>query len=327
MRSAHGGQAASPVLLAEFTETFTCENGHTAPAPAGLCPRCPVPVAWQRPPRVGRAPELDAVPAVVRAFVERFVLDRDTGVAPRWPHAFGYEQQKLGVVNHIPVCDTLAQLTAYFNGGSAQGSTHFGFGREQAGTLTWDRVGVPVAPVHQYMPIVGPCAPWAQGRIQTSALCPMPPSPTIRGMRQGEPNGAFISVENVARTGRDGVTAPQFNSNAMIRAYCAAFFGFEVSPLTQLWHSEIDQVTRCDDPGWEGALEDAMQSAARRLLVGDLSGMRGVVTEPAPRPAVDYRALYIAELQGSLAAARDDVMRAAVRERELTRKLETIRDT
>jgi hypothetical protein len=32
--------------------------------------------------------------------------------------------------------------------------------------------------------------------------------------------------------------------------------------------------TRCNDPGWDGALEDAMQAAARRLLAGDLSGLR-----------------------------------------------------
>jgi hypothetical protein len=148
-------------------------------------------------------------------------------------------------------------------------------------------------------------------------------------MHQGEPNGAFISIENVARSGRDGVTDPQFNSNAMIRAYCAAYFGFEITPRTQLWHSEIDQAARCDDPGWDGALEDAMQAAARKLLAGDTSGLRGVTVPPRPTPpapvppppAHDYRATYVAELRGELAAARDDAMRAALREGAILDKL------
>jgi len=239
---------------------------------------------------------------LVRRFIDHFVIDMDNGVAPRWPHAFGYEQRKIGVVNHIPVCDTLAQLTAYFTGGNAQGSTHFGIGRERAGSLAWDGVSIPCAPVHQYMPIVGPCAPWAQGIIRRSARCPMPPSPTISGMQPGEPNGAFISIENVARAGVDGVTNPQFNSNALLRAYCAGFFGFPITPLTQLWHSELDQRDRCNDPGWDGALEDALQAAARALLAGDLGGLRGVVTVLIPGAGVDYKARSVVELRGCLVA-------------------------
>lgn len=134
------------------------------------------------------------------------------------------------------------------------------------------------------MPIVGPVAPWAQGVIQTNPICSIPPSPTIGGMRPGEPNGAFVSIENVARTGTQGVTDAQFNANAFLRAYRAAYFGHEITPRTQLWHAEIDQQGRCADPGWDGDLEDAMQEAARKLLTGDITGLRGV-SHPAPAPA------------------------------------------
>ena len=309
------------------------------PALAGVCPACPPRARGRRPPRAGTpVPGAAAVPPIVQAFIDRFVAYMDNGVAPRWPHAFGHEARKLGVVNHIPVCDTLEQLTTYFNGGSAKGSTHFGIGRETAGTVAANGREVPFATVHQYMPIVGPCSPWAQGLIQTSDQCSWPPTPAIQGMRQGEPNGAFVSIENVARSGRDGLTDVQFNSNAMLRAYCAAYFGFPINPLTQLWHCEIDQKDRCFDPGWSGELEDAMQAAATRLLQGDLSGLRGAAAPvvprptPTPRPApppeptpvVDYKALYVAELRGELAAVREDGMRAAVREKEILSKLEKL---
>jgi hypothetical protein len=142
-----------------------------------------------------------------------------------------------GVVNHIPVCDTLAQLTAYFNGGNAQGSTHFGIGCEQWGRSTGPtslspRTGPPAHADQR------PSAPWAQGLIQTR-----PPDPAVahdpyapgRAERR-----VYLDGERRC-TGRDGVTDPQFNSNVMLRAYCAAF-GFEVSPPSQLWHSEITRL-------------------------------------------------------------------------------------
>lgn len=267
----------SPPDFADFAPTFRCPNGHTAPAGAGVCPRC-------RPSRRRRAvrgaaaaPGGGAVPALVQAFVDRFVELVDNGTAPRWDHAFGYEQHKIGVVNHIPVCDTLDQLTAYFNGGAAQGSTHFGVGRQQAGTLDHQGAQIPVAPVHQYMPILGPVAPWAQGLIQTSPTCRIAPSPTIKTMRPGEPNGAFVSIENVARTGAQGVTDPQFNANAFLRAYCAAFFGFAITPLTQLWHSEIDQA--CVTPEMRILTRDLLWIPAGDLRVGDK--LIGFDDEPA----------------------------------------------
>src|SRR5829696_9097178 len=201
-----GDSVTVPMAFHEFAGTRRCGSGHTYAALAGRCAVCPPATAARRPRQPRTTASATAVPALVRRFIDHFVIDMDNGVAPRWPHAFGYEQRKIGVVNHIPVCDTLAQLTAYFTGGNAQGSTHFGIGRERAGSLAWDGVSIPCAPVHQYMPIVGPCAPWAQGIIRRSARCPMPPSPTISGMQPGEPNGAFISIENVARAGVDGVT-------------------------------------------------------------------------------------------------------------------------
>ncbi len=270
--------------FADFSGVLTCENGHTFPANAGACPYDPQPPPSRRraaPLRGARGAE--SVPPVVQAFIDQSVVNVDNGQAPRSPHAYGWENAKLGVVNHIPVCDTLAQLTAYFNGGSAQGSTHFGVGREHAGDLAWEGRRIPCAPVHQYMPIVGSVAPWAQGAIQTSASCSIRPSPTIRGMRSGEPNGAFVSIENVARQGSDGLTDAQFNANVFLRAYCAAYFGHEITPGTQLWHAEVDQLNRCFDPGWDGALEEAMQEAARQVLRGDIAGLRGVSSEdPAP---------------------------------------------
>jgi hypothetical protein len=226
------------------------------------------------------------VPAVVQAFIDSpFLKYVDNDRAPRWHTAFGWDHRKAGIVNHIPVCDTLDQLTAYFNGGNATGSTHFGIGRELAGHLEWPvrggagtgRTRIPVAEVHQYLPTVGAVAPWAQGAIRGgNPNCGLRLHPAVAGMRQGEPNGAFISIENVARSGRQGVTDPQFNSNAFLRAWTAAYFDHEIGPATQLWHGEIDTFDRCFDPGWPGDLEDAMQEAARRLLRGDVSGLRAV---------------------------------------------------
>jgi hypothetical protein len=119
-------------------------------------------------------------------------------------------------------------------------------------------------------------------------------------MRSGEPNGAFVSIENVALRGTDGVTAPQFNSNVFLRAYCAAFFGHAINPQTQLWHAEIDQLNRCFDTGWDGALEDAMQDAANRLLRSDVSGLRGVSATDGTRGAARSSVANVAEVQMGL---------------------------
>jgi len=313
------GVGRAPETLADFEGTLVCPNGHPFPAAAGVCPRDLPPSAAAAAAEAGPEPEeaLRDVPAVAVAFVDQFVAYVDNGKAPRSAYGFGYTK-KIGLVNHIPVCRTLTQLTNYFNGGAATGSTHFGVGRESAGDLIWGGVAIPCAPVHQYMPIVGPYSPWAQGIIRRSAACAIPPSPTIAGMRSGEPNEAFVSVENVAMSGRDGVTEPQFNSNVMLRAYCAAYFGHAIDPLTQLWHSEIDQKDRCFDPGWSGDLEDAMQDAAKRLLRGDISGLRGTrpAADTAPSGAAQGAQIALIEkvLRQDWSALQADVARLALAE-------------
>ena len=296
----------------------TCPKGHEYPLMAGTCPYCDPATAAELErrevgPRVftrsyvpdggdlvdqqgrsylGTEHPLRAVPMVAEVFVASdYLLWRDNGLPPRTAHDYGYER-KVGLVNHIPVCDTLDQLTAYFTGGSAQGSTHFGVDRAEAGWLTAGGWTFPVARVDQYLPIRRSadypqgCSPWAQGVISRSANCAVPPADAISRMRSGEPNGAFHSVENVARTGAQGVTDAQFNSNAVLRAYLAALDGYPITPSTQIWHAEVDQLNRCADPGWSGDLEDEMQAAANALLRNDPSGLRQArrVDAPAPGP-------------------------------------------
>src|SRR5262249_25884478 len=118
-----------------------------------------------------------AVPTWLDDFVVYVIAYKDNGLVPRTYHAYGYEWTKLGTCNHIPVCATLDQLDAYFCGGSAQGSTHFGVGRESWSGGNFDitvgatRWRIPVAPVSQYLPTTGYVSPWAQGVVQTSAAC------------------------------------------------------------------------------------------------------------------------------------------------------------
>lgn len=277
-------------------ETATCANGHEFSSVAGECPYCHEPTARML--RAARDPEaqeieepdkrrwqsagpLTAVPALLRDFVASDIVQVvDNGRPPRTMHDYGYAK-KIGLVNHIPVAPTLDVLTRYFRGELRDpplGSTHFGIGRDFEWTYRVGNVLFGCATVHQYMPLYG-VSPWAQGVIQRATAS------LVRGMRPGEPNGAFHSIENVAMSGRDGVTDPQFNSNVFMRAYLAALDGYPIDPDHQLWHSEIDGINRPDDPGWDGGLEDAMQDAARKLLRGDLSGIKGQWTDaPAPPP-------------------------------------------
>lgn len=305
-----------PEMFYSSEEPLVCEDGHTYPRVAGECPYCDpataADLALREYPRtftreyvpdpngdlvdqqgrsyLGEASPVRAVPAVADAFVASdYVVWQDNGRVPRTAHDYGYAR-KVGLVNHIPVCETLAQLTAYFTGGTAQGSTHFGVDRAEAGWFEHDGWRFPVARVDQYLPIRRTSAypngvsPWAQGVIARSAFCSIPPADAIAAMRSGEPNGAFHSIENVAMTGEQGVTDAQFNSNVLLRAYLAALDGYAIDPSTQLWHAEIDQLNRCADPGWSGDLEDEMQAAANAVLAGDLSKLRRAERADAPAP-------------------------------------------
>ena len=281
----------------------TCPDGHEYPIMAGECPYDHEPTAAfleeaRRTEDIDRettrsllvsVPDDRHVPALLRDwFHSGIVALVDNGRVPRTQHQYGYTKY-IGAVHHIPVAPTLAALTRYFRYETAeapQGSTHFGIGRDFEWTyrIPGTHTLFGCATVHQYVPLRG-VSPWAQGVIARSDWCTIPPTPVISGMRPGEPNGAFASVENVAMKGSDGVTDPQFNANVLLRAYLAALDGYEITPRTQLWHSEIDQLNRCNDPGWTGALEDEMQEAARRLLRGDLSLVRGRWSDaPAPAP-------------------------------------------
>lgn len=275
-----------------FDGTLVCPVGHEYPAAAGVCPEH-TPVAASAAPAV-TVPGLAAVPAIARAFVDQFVEFMDNGKAPRHAQAFGYENHKIGIVNHIPVTDTLAKLTAYFNGGAAQGSTHAGFGRERHGWLEVAGLRIPCGLVHQYMPLVGPVAPWAQGIRQTSPACPATPASIIRGLSSGALNGAFVSKEHVAMRGSDGLTDAQFNSSVLWDVYCAAYFGFAIGVETVIGHDRIDQRDRCFDPGWSPTLWNDLLAAGRGVLAGDFSGLRGVERSappvpPEPEPPVDDR--------------------------------------
>jgi hypothetical protein len=319
----HAAQLTDAQLV-EFAEQARCADGggHWYPALAGACPehggqpssrsRPFLPVTLTAYDHHEVVLAVRAVNPLLAAFIDSDVLKlKDNGKAPRWYHAFGYETRKLGVVNHIPVAKTLAQLTAYFNGGNAQGSTHFGVDRGVYRMFAWGRARVPVAEAHQYMPIVGPVAPWAQGVINCGGSCRVQCHPRILAMRSGEPNGAYVSIENVDA----GQTVPddaQFNTNCLLRAYVAAYFGHAITPDTQVWHSEIDRVNRCGDPPWSGAIEAEMQAAANRLLAGDVSGLRAIVSvdgdgdmgmTPEERARLAWCETEIARLSGLLFGA------------------------
>ena len=294
----------------EKMATTVCPNGHTYPIMAGECPYDDLATAAflelsklevKRDTEVRLSSQISSESLIESLTVllgvipphlydwmqSECVTYMDNGRAPRTIHDYGH-YKKLGLANHIPVCQTLGQLDNYYNGGNAQGSTHFGNGRTHDWDFVMGNYRIPLSSLHQYMPLRG-VSPWAQGVIATNANCPIPQTSAIAGMRSGEPNGAFASCENVAMTGAEGLTDPQFNTLAFLRAYLAVLDDYPITPTTQLWHSEIDQLNRCNDPGWSGDLEDANQAAAVLLINGDVSGLRGVTLvgpPPAPNPVV-----------------------------------------
>ncbi len=95
---------------------------------------------------------------------------------------------------------------------------------------------------------------------------------------------------------------------------------------TPLWYAEYDNVPDLFHwtpfGGWLNP--GGKQYNSTEPLCGIAAVDRNVfadwVVQPAPAP-VDYAALYRAELEGYLAAARDDAMRAAVRIEVTARKL------
>lgn len=237
------------------------------------------------------------IPALAQAYVDSpaFVW-MDNGRPLRTLHDYGYTK-KIGCVQHVTGGGTLSGLDAYFRFEQAEapkGSAQLGIGRHLWGHLPWAGVWIPIAETHQYMPLrrnadyPNGCSPWAQGAILRNSECPVQPSPTIAGMASGEPNGAFHSVENVAWDGTHGLTDPQFNANALMRAYLAGLDDYDITPATQLWHAEIDQYWRCFDPGWPGDLEDRLQQAARAILYENsprlLRALEPIEGAPQPEP-------------------------------------------
>lgn len=192
----------------------------------------------------------------------------DNGLAPRWYHSFGHDHH-LGFIYHIPVCNTLQQLDNYFNGGSAQGATHFGIDRAAWGYLVWNGWRFPVAETHQYMPIVN-TGPWAQGIINDTGNCPWTLTPLVRGMRPGEPNGAFLSAECVD-AGSTYATGAQLNSLALLVAFGTEFDGYSITPDSVCGHQRIDRVNRCGDVPWPLDQHAKVRSLAIDLLQGNVS--------------------------------------------------------
>lgn len=263
------------------------------------------------------------IPALAQAFVDsEFLVFMDNGKVPRTPHDYGYAR-KIGAVQHIPVCDTLEQLDNYFCGGSALGSSTFGVGREQVGELVVDGLHIPVARVSQYLPLRG-VSPWAQGIIQK------PTATIVEGMRPGEPNGAFFSWENVARTGAQGMTDAQFNSNVLTCAYCAGLDGYPVDADHDLGHFEIDSVNRPEDPGWSGALWQERQDAINKLLRNDPSGLRSTHQDDSAPPAEEpIESIRLEAAQPVIEWTDDDAVRAVqlriVRDKPNVNPMDSIR--
>jgi hypothetical protein len=294
-------------------------QGNPFPSLAGVSPYEQIPDDWQ--PAAG-IPALPALPNWLQEFQSRVVTYKPARAGYN-NHAYGWDFKKAGFVAHIPVCDTLTQLTNFFVGGQNSGLTHYGIGREldrqldliAADGSVWR---IPFAPVHNYLPIAGPFSPWAQGIINTTGSCAVPAHPIASRMRSGEPNGAFISAEFVARVGSQGMTDPQFNSGAMLRAMTAIQFNHPINHDTQAWHAGIDRVNRCADTGWPGGyfggLEVASHVAARAVVTGDLSQLRGATRISTPPATADWSTEAWRVLVNTRLRNEQDILRATVRE-------------
>jgi len=285
---------------------------------AGIDPGEPVPAEWS----VTAVPALPALPAHLQAFSDQVIVSKPARAAFN-SHSYGWESRKAGFCSHIPVAPSLQILDNYFTSGTNVGLTHWGTGREwlrdleivAADGAVWR---IPIARVSQYLPLTG-VSPWSQGRIATSPACSIAPHRFAWELGSGVVNGALLSNENVAMRGADSLTSPQYNSQVFLRAIGAAYFGYEISPATQIWHAQLDQRDRCFDTGWIGGpfggIEIESQTAARALLAGDPSKLRGAVRVSAPPPALNfqdeaYRALVESRLRNQrlavIAAVRED---------------------
>lgn len=279
---------------------FCDQGGHSYPAAAGVCPQHAVdpqtglvlPSSVNAPiimipsvVEVRRSLMAASVPSVVNLWLDLAVDFIDNGLAPRHRHAFGHETDKRVMVHHIPVCTTLQQLINYLNGGNALGSYYVGVGRGFHVMLVWGNARIPVSRSVQFMAILGMQSPWAQGITNCAGSCRIQCHPRVHGWRSGEANGDALSVSYVD-AGQPLPDDEQFNASVFWRAWWSSYFSHEISPDTQLWHSEIDRVNRCGDPPWSGDVEDEMQAAAIKLVQGDISGLRAVTFVDDPQPPV-----------------------------------------
>jgi len=222
-----------------------------------------------------------AVPEIARAFVESdYVRFVDNGNPPRSDYGVRqFDNHKIGLVDHIPVADDLeTQLTPYFLSGRALGASHFGTDRKLAGWFEWNGMLIPVALVDQYISIIGPYSPWAQGVRSwvNNPACSITVPPYLLAMPPVWANPGFISFENCATVGTQGMTDPQFNARVLVGCYVVGYFGFPINGETFLWHGEFSPTTRCFDPGWGVELQNALIEASHKIMNGDLSGLRGV---------------------------------------------------
>jgi hypothetical protein len=192
--------------------------------------------------------------------------------------------------------NSLKDLGAWFANPSARASTHYGVDRD-------GRIG-------QFVSLQNTA--YAHGNVD---------SPTARLVADNaglSPNLWAIGIEHVDGGVPGTVTDAQLEASARL---CAWLFQSELLPFAAttgaavdrdhiILHREIDSVTRAHCPSWPEKRVSRYIARVRELLA--------VESEP---PAVDYRALYAAELRGCLAGAEDDARRAAVRIEELQRKL------
>lgn len=248
-----------------------------------------------------------AVSPMLQAFVKDVVVSLFDGIGAVSDYGLRqYDNMKLGHVQHITAGGgTIISLWDWF-AKSDTGATHFGIERDlRPKPFVWGHLEIPVARVGQFVPTVGRYAPWAQGvRAWTdNPNCAIKIPAHLRALPPGAANCAFISTENIARQGSDLVTDPQFNSNVLLRAWVAMYFQMPITPETQLWHAEFDPNNRCHDTGWPASLEDEMQEAARKLVAGDLSGLRGikapvpVTPQEKPMTRDEVRNLILAETE------------------------------
>jgi hypothetical protein len=183
------------------------------------------------------------------------------------------------------------------------GATHFSVSREDE-------------PAAQHVSLLH--SPYAQGLIQGRGW----QTPLIAENPGISPNSFLVSYEHAARRG-EKFTPVQWRRSVALGAWAwvteiephAHRTGATLSRKHVLQHSDVDSMSRAMCAG----LTEAEMERYIADLAAEVARIKGGVVPPAPPvpepkpPVKDYRALALAEIEGMIAAAMDDKLRAEVR--------------